>query len=204
MTYPISMPDSLVAQGLVITYKVVVGVNESEFTFEDDTHKWPGERWQISFTPPPTSDRELAEEWFTFAGRLRGRHGTFLCGDPKGRNPKGNAGGTPLVDGANQEGYVLAIKGASPNVTDWLLPGDYLQIRTGSLARLHMVELPVDTDSAGDALIPLFPTLGPSIPDNSQITLVNARGVFRLDDNDISLGRKPGMDRFSFTASSLP
>lgn len=41
---------------------------------------------------------------------------------------KGAGGGTPLVNGADQTGSILTIDGASNNITNWLLPGDILQV----------------------------------------------------------------------------
>lgn len=204
ITYPLSLPASCKSQGFSISLLHATEASASDFTFEDNSFQWPGERWEITFTPPPIRDRELAAEWFTFAAKLRGVYGTFLAGDPLGANPRGAGGGTPLVDGADQTGYYLDIKGAPTSTTGWLLKGDYLQVGTGSSARLHMLTANADTDGSGLVTVELAPALAPNIADNTVITIVNAVGVFRMTDKAVSRSQEiGGVYRYGFSARSV-
>jgi hypothetical protein len=203
ITYPLDMPASLKAASLVLTLDHAVGASESEFTFEDQVQDWTGRRWLLEYRPPP-GYRENVMAWVAFALRLKGRYGTFLAGDPAGATPRGAGGGSPKVDGASQSGDSLAIKDATPNITGWLLAGDWLQIGTGASSRLHMMTADANTDANGDAVLEVAPEIRPNIADGTAITITNARGVFRMLDNRPSWSIDADkFYRFGFSAAEV-
>lgn len=89
----------------------------------------------------------------------------------------------PFVNGANQTGNVLNIDGCSPNVTGYFLPGDYIQLGSGSGSQLYKVLTSVDTNNSGQATVDIWPNLRSSPADNSTVVFTNAKGKFRLKDN---------------------
>ena len=89
----------------------------------------------------------------------------------------------PLVNGGSQVGDTLVIDGCSPNVTGFLLPGDYIQLGSSTTTQLYKVLTQVNTDASGGATLDLWPNLRSSPADNSTITVANTKGRFRLKDN---------------------
>jgi len=126
-----------------------------------------------------------AENWVAFLLSLKGQVGTFLLGDPNCFAAQGSARttpGTPLVNGASQTGDTLIIDGLPTSVTGYLLPGDYIQLGSGSTAQLYKVLTQVDT-SGGGATLDLWPNLRSSPGDNTAVVVANTKGRFRLKDN---------------------
>jgi len=110
--------------------------------------------------------------------------GTFLGGDPYHDIPLGTASGTPVVDGAGQEGEVLLVRGFDPDQAVALMVGDYIQLGTAGASRLHMVLLDAPSDNLGKAALTIFPKLRESPGDGATVIAQGARGVFRLERND--------------------
>lgn len=92
----------------------------------------------------------------------------------------------PFVNGASQTGASLVIDGASPDEVGYLLPGDYVQLGSGSTATLHKVLEQVDTDSSGNATLTLWPHIRTAPADNAAVTLGNTVGRWRLASNESS------------------
>lgn len=89
----------------------------------------------------------------------------------------------PSVNGGSQTGDTLVIDGCSPNVTGFLLPGDYIQIGSASTTQLYKVLTQVDTDGSGGATVDIWPNLRSSPADNAAIVVANTKGRFRLREN---------------------
>lgn len=89
----------------------------------------------------------------------------------------------PLVNGASQTGGSLNIDGLSPNQTSVLLPGDYIQLGSGSSTQLYKVLTTTTTNASGQATVDIWPNLRSSPADNSAVTIINTKGRFRLKDN---------------------
>ena len=89
----------------------------------------------------------------------------------------------PFVNGGSQTGDTLVIDGCSPNVTGFLLPGDYIQIGSASTTQLYKVLTQVDTDGSGGATLDIWPNLRSSPADNAAIVVANTKGRFRLREN---------------------
>ena len=89
----------------------------------------------------------------------------------------------PFVNGGSQTGDTLVIDGCSPNVTGFLLPGDYIQIGSASTTQLYKVLTQVNTDGSGGATLDIWPNLRSSPADNAAIVVANTKGRFRLREN---------------------
>jgi len=111
------------------------------------------------------------------------------------------AGYGPFVNGASQTGASLVIDGASPDEVGYLLPGDYIQLGSGSTATLHKVLEQVDTDSSGNATLTLWPHIRTAPADNAAVTIGNTVGRWRLASNESSWSvNEAAIYGISFTA----
>jgi hypothetical protein len=79
---------------------------------------------------------------------------------------------------------LLYTDGWTPSQATILKAGDYLQLGSGSSARLHMVQTDVASDPWGCAAIYIVPGLYAAPADAAAITVSNPKGRFRLADND--------------------
>lgn len=185
ITYPVSIPTTIGFEQITLSALDAVAVSESPFTYKQQVFQHTGQRWSASVKIPPVK-RELAEPWVAFLLSLKGRSGTFLLGDPLCTSPQGSAGGTPVVNGADQTGSTLNISGATPSQTNWLKAGDYIQLGSASSAKLHKVLLDVDTDGSGEATLDIWPDLRASPSNGATVITNDCKGVFRLTDNSRS------------------
>lgn len=181
ITFPITLPTQAIV-GVTFSMMDAVGASESPYTLSQEIYEHPGKRWGIDVQLRPMF-REQAEEWVAALASLRGRVGTFYLGDPVGRYPRGALGGTPLVKGAGQTGGTLLIDGCSHNITNWLRKGDWVQLGTGSSARLHKILADVNTSYIGEATLELWPGPRTAPADNAALIVTNTVGVWRLPDN---------------------
>jgi hypothetical protein len=179
ITYPRTLPGHTGIRGITLRAVSVTAVAESVFTLRQQILKHTGERWEAEVTLP-SMGRADAEPWVAWLLSMRGREGTFLLGDPLAVTPLGSAGGTPLVNGANQTGTNISIKGCTANQDNWLKAGDYIQLGSVSSSSLHKVLTNTDSDSSGIALPDIWPAITTAPGANSTVVTSNARGVFRL------------------------
>lgn len=197
----INMPYELCPSSAVMSIRRVVGRTISPYTLEEQSFKWPGEQWGAEITLPPIKDKEVANAWKAFFVKLKGSYGMFYFGDPSAKTPLGVATGTPVVQGGNQTGNTLVTDGWTNNITGILKAGDYIQIGTGAASKLHMVVEDANSDGSGVANLTIEPALRNSPADNTPITVTNAKGVFRLANNEFSWSVSPGsIYRISFEA----
>lgn len=197
----IAVPESACFASVILTMENVNGVTQSPFNLKEQVYKWDGQRWRMSLTMPPLTSRAVASDWVSFGMKLRGIYNVFLMGDPSSKNPRGIANGTPVVLGNNQTGGSLKISTGVNNVTNYLMSGDYIQVGTGLNSRLHMVVENANTDLNGEALLQLVPDLRYSPADGSAVVVRDAKGVFRMTDNNFSWSVQPSrVVRLSFDA----
>lgn len=198
VTYPLNMPTNRRPARVTLSMRNVVGVSSSPFTFQSDVFRYPGQAWaaQVSL---PVMKRDDAYPWIAFLASLKGRFGTFYLGDPDAELPLGNARvtpGTPVVSGA-QSGEDILVSGLPTSVTEYLLPGDYVQIGTGAGLTLHKVLEQVDSDSSGEAQLTLWPEVRTTVADGTSVVVSACRGLFRLSQNetqfDIATASRYGM-----------
>lgn len=197
----ITVPTSSCAASVIMTLTRVVGVTASPFTLSEQTFRWPGEAWSLDFQLPVIKGRATASDWITFGIKAEGRFNYFLLGDPSAKEPRGLATGTPVVNGGGQTGNVIVTDGWTPSITGILLKGDYIQIGTGTTARLYMITEDVNSDGSGNATLPIAPALRYSPIDNQAIVVSEPKGLFRMMENSWSWSVLPGqLYRLSFQA----
>lgn len=182
ITYPLAFPTSRYPASVQIRARSVVGVSESPFSLSQQVQRHPGQAWGASITLPPM-EQTVAEQWVAWLLSLNGREGTFLMGDPVQLTHRGVGGGTPLVNGGSQTGNTLAIDGCPTSTTGWLLAGDMIQLGSGSSTRLHKVLTQADTDGSGEVTLDIWPRLRESPANNAAVTIVAAKGLWRLASN---------------------
>lgn len=185
-TYPLTFPTQTGVAAVEFTATDVVSVSQSPFTLAQQVVRHAGARWSATISIPPVK-RSDSEYWNSFLLRLRGQFGTFLLGDPNGATPRGSAAsaaGTPVVNGASQTGNELAIDGLPASAVGYLRAGDYIQLGSAASARLYKVLEDVDSNASGQATLNLWPDLRSSPADGATVVVSNAKGVFRLSNNE--------------------
>ena len=185
-TYPLTFPTQTGVAAVEFTATDVVSVSQSPFTLAQQVVRHAGARWSATISIPPVK-RSDSEYWNSFLLRLRGQFGTFLLGDPNAATPRGSAAsaaGTPVVNGASQTGNELAIDGLPASATGYLKAGDYIQLGSASTSRLYKVLEDVDSNGSGEATLNLWPDLRSSPADGATVVVSNAKGVFRLSNNE--------------------
>ena len=185
ITYPLALPTHTGITQIELRATNAVAYGRSPFTFSGQTFAYAGQMWQADLGLPPMK-RADAEQWIGWLISLRGMLGTFLIGDPTGATARGDATGTPLVNGANQTGGTLVIDGATPNVTGWLKTGDYIQLGSAGTARLHKVLEDANSDASGNVTLDIWPHLRTSPANNATVIVSSAKGLFRLSSNEQS------------------
>lgn len=184
ITYPLTAPSSVPAQ-IRMNPMAVIGLSESPFTLEQEVYEHQGQVWRMEVSLPPM-ERAEAEEWISFLLSLNGRQGTFLMGDPVGATPRGSAPGTPLVDGAGQQrSKTLATKGWTASQSGILLPGDYIQVGSGSSTRLYKNLTTANSDADGKATLDIWPRNRDALANEAEIVTANTVGRWRLSSNEM-------------------
>lgn len=182
ITYPLTLPSVTGFKTMGWSPRAVVGVQSSIYTLSSQAHAWPGQAWAINVTLPPMG-RVKAEYWISWRLALNGREGTFLLGDPDGRTPRGTVAASGIaIDGAHTaRSRTLALKGMVAGST--ILAGDYLQLGSGSSARLHKVLMDVTANGSGKVTIDIWPRLRTAYSDSAVVITVNTGGLFRMSSN---------------------
>lgn len=183
ISYPLTLPSHTgIAQ---INFRAIntVGMSMSPFTYAQQVVAHSGQRWEADITLPPMK-RADAEQWIAWLVSLRGQLGTFTLGDPTGATPRGSAGGTPVVNGADQVGGTLAIDGCTASQTGWLKAGDYIQLGSGTTATLHKVLQDANSDGSGNVSLDIWPYIRSAPTDGSIVVTSNTVGKFRLASNE--------------------
>ena len=183
ITYPLSLPSHKKPANITFRAVNTVGMSMSPFTYQQQLFAHAGQRWECDVTLPAMA-RADAEQWVAFLVSLRGQFGTFTLGDPVGASPRGSAGGTPLVNGADQTGGTLSIDGCTASQTGWLKAGDYIQLGTAGSATLHKVLADADSNGSGEVDLDIWPYIRTAPSDNATVFVTNTVGRFRLASNE--------------------
>lgn len=126
--------------------------------------------WVARYVLPPMQ-RSLYSDWVSFFNKLEGNLYTFYAYDPHNRVARGELGGTPKVNGADQTGSSLITDGWPTSQNNVLLPGDYFSVN----GELKVVTNTVNSDTEGDATIEFKPPLRNSPSDNADLTVTNTQ-----------------------------
>ena len=184
ITYPLDLPTHTGIRSIQLRAVQQQAMTMSAFTYRQQVIAHAGQRWEAEITLPAMK-RADAEAWLGWLLSLNGRIGTFLLGDPLGATARGEAGGTPRVNGAGQTGSSLTIDGATASRSDYLLPGDYIQLGSAASSQLYKVTQAVATDGSGNATVEIWPSLKSSPANNAGLTVSSAKGLFRLSISNI-------------------
>lgn len=185
ITYPLSLPTSGI-RSIRMVARNSVAISQSPFSLSSQIYKFPGQTWEADVSLP-AMNRATAEEWIAFLLKLNGQYGTFTMGDPSGATARGSASssaGSPTVSSGTAGSQSLSITGAAANASTYLLPGDYLQLGSGSSSRLHKVLNTVSTDGSGAATIDIWPAIRSTA--SGAVVVSNPKGIFRLNTSDSS------------------
>jgi len=194
ISYPLTLP-SVGIRTVRFRPVTVVGVSRSPFTFQHQNQVHAGQAW-VADVVLRAMARAEAEAWIATLLALNGKQGTFLLGDPAGKNPRGSGSGSPVVSGAGQAGQTLSTSGWTASAQGVLLKGDWIQLGgTGSPVtpkRIHRVLNDVNADGGGLATIDIWPRLRESPLNGSAVVLTNTVGTFMLDSNEMPYEVEPG------------
>ncbi len=198
ISFPLSLPTSPGLDSFALRAMGSVAMLRSPWSFATQVQEHQGQLWMLEASVAPCL-REQAEPWVAFLESLKGPVGTFLIGDPLARVPRGVAGGTPLINGANQTGETLLTDGWTPSIAGILKAGDYIQIGQ----RLHKIKQDAASDGSGNATLEIYPRLRESPADNAAIVTNAPVGLFRLNNAEVPLFDADYERLYSITFSAV-
>jgi len=170
LSYPLDTPTSIGIESIELRAVNAVATSQSPFTYKQQIISHGGQKWEASVNIPSVH-RDKAAQWKALLVGLKGQTGTFLLGDPDYATPQGTVSLCTLTGSAGDETVTVVMTGT-------LLAGDYIQLGSGSAAKLHQVLL----DQDGDGSLEIWPALRSDY--TSETVIFNApKGVFRLATN---------------------
>ena len=170
LSYPLATPTSIGIESIELRAVNAVATSQSPFTYKQQIISHGGQKWEASVSIPSVH-RDKAAQWKALLVGLKGPVGTFLLGDPDYATPQGTVSSCTLTGNDGSET-------ASVVMTGTLLAGDYIQLGSGSAAKLHQVLL----DQDGDGSLEIWPALRSDY--TSETVIFNApKDVFRLANN---------------------
>jgi hypothetical protein len=170
LSYPLDTPTSIGIESIELRAVNAVATSQSPFTFKQQIISHGGQKWEASVSIPSVH-RDKAAQWKAMLVGLKGPVGTFLLGDPDYATPQGTVSSCTLTGDAGDESVTVVMTGT-------LKAGDYIQLGSGSAAKLHQVLL----DQDGDGSIEIWPALRSDYTDEA-VTFNSPKGVFRLSIN---------------------
>lgn len=170
LSYPLATPTTIGIESIELRAVNAVAVSQSPFTYKQQVISHGGQKWEASVNIPSVH-RDKAAQWKAMLVGLKGQTGTFLLGDPDYATPQGTVSSCVLSGNVGDET-------ASVVMTGTLKAGDYIQLGSGSSAKLHQVLL----DQSGDGTIQIWPSLR-STYSSATVTFNSPKGVFRLATN---------------------
>ena len=170
ISYPLSTPTTIGIESIELRAVNAVATSQSPFTFKQQVVAHQGQRWEASVNIPSVR-RDKAAAWKAMLTALKGQVGTFLLGDPDYDSPQGTVSSCVLSGSAGDATATVVMTGS-------LLAGDYIQLGSGSSAKLHQVLV----DQTGDGSLEIWPDLRSDYTDETAVTS-SPKGVFRLSQN---------------------
>ena len=170
LSYPLATPTSIGIESIELRAVNAVATSQSPFTYKQQIISHGGQKWEASVNIPSVH-RDKAAQWKALLVGLKGPVGTFLLGDPDYATPQGTISSCTLTGSAGDDTGSVVMTGT-------LLAGDYIQLGSGSAAKLHQVLL----DQDGDGTLEIWPSLRSDY--TSETVVFNSpKGVFRLANN---------------------
>lgn len=149
ISYPLSLPSGHKTLAKIrLTGANNIAMSQSPYTFSQQVYDWGADMWGMECSLPPMKMQD-AEYWISFLLSLRGRLGTFLCGDTARTTPQGSAQAStdanypsPIIGGYGQaaKSRTLFLGGARASISGWLKAGDYLQVSKNWLPSPYALE----------------------------------------------------------------
>jgi hypothetical protein len=170
ISYPLDTPTTIGFESIELRAVNATITSQSPFSYKQQVISHTGQRWEASVSIPSVL-RDLAEPWAAFLTALKGQTGTFLLGDPLSATPRGTVSSCTLTGTAGDDSVAVTMTGS-------LLAGDYIQLGSGTTARLHKVLI----DQSGSGTLEIWPALR-STYSSATVTTTDAKGVFRLNQN---------------------
>ena len=170
LSYPLATPTTIGIESIELRAVNAVAVSQSPFTYKQQVISHGGQKWEASVNIPSVH-RDKAAEWKAMLVGLKGQAGTFLLGDPDYATPQGTVSSCVLTGDAGDDNATVVMTGT-------LKAGDYIQLGSGSSAKLHQVLL----DQSGDGTIQIWPSLR-STYSSATVVFNSPKGVFRLSTN---------------------
>jgi hypothetical protein len=174
----ITMPSSPAFTRSEWGIKRTVSKSESPYTGATQVYKYPNSQWYANLTLPPMK-RSQAVAWQAFFLSAEGIANTFLVGDPDAKAVNGSATSATVAATAAIGATEVNLNIGAGNT---LNRGSYLQLGTAGSARLYMI---VD-DNTSDGIVSIQPSLKTAITGSTTAAIVNAKGAFRMANNDQS------------------
>jgi hypothetical protein len=202
IVYPLNLPAGRGMAEIRIRKSSVVGLTRDPYGGVQQAQVYTGQWWEADVTLPLLLP-DIAAAWEAFLGKINGREGTFLLGDPLRAAPRGAAAltpGTPVVDGAHAALMnELSIADAEPDTEGYLLAGDYIQLGSGAGTRLHQVLEDADTDGDGKTTLLIWPILRTALSNGASVVVSDCKSVFRMAENEQEILRaRRNRTSFSF------
>lgn len=179
--YPITIPDVHKVTNCTIKTKSAVAVAVSPYTYTQQTQVYPGQMMTIDFEYPPMRKADFDRVYSGFL-RLNGREGTFFMGEPSRRNWSSNLiGEIPLTIQSGSSGYQVTASAFLGSSYTASLAGGYVQIGSGSNARLHQLTSNAIVGSNQTASFEVWPKLRTAYSSSQPIVFfTNPVGQWRL------------------------
>lgn len=170
ISYPLSTPTTIGIEQIELRAVNAVVTSQSPFTYRQQVISHGGQRWE-AYVSIPSTRRDLAAEWKAMLVALKGPIGTFLLGDPDYVTPRGTVSSCTLSGTAGNSTVSVTMTGT-------LLAGDYIQLGSGSSAKLHQVLV----NQSGSGSLEIWPSLRNNYT-NAAVITSSPKGVFRLKEN---------------------
>ena len=170
ISYPLDTPTTIGIESIELRAVNAVSTSQSPFTYKQQIISHTGQKWEASVSIPSVR-RDKAAEWKAMLVALKGQTGTFLLGDPDYAEPRGTVSSCVVSGSAGDETVSVTMTGS-------LLAGDYIQLGSGSSAKLHQVLV----DQVGSGDLEIWPALRSDYTSETAIT-DNPKGLFRLNQN---------------------
>ena len=120
----------------------------------------------------------------------RGQWDTFTAALPAHKLPQGVATGTPVVNGANQQGRSLATRGWTANLVGVMKAGDFLGI--AGQTKVYMVTADANSDNTGSATLLIEPALLMVPGDNVSLVVRNVPFTLAMGGDTLESAVAPG------------
>lgn len=170
ISYPLDTPTSIGIENIQLHAVNAVATSQSPFTYKQQVIAHTGQKWEASVSIPSTR-RDKSAQWKAMLVALKGQTGTFLLGDPDYVSPRGTVSSCAVTGFSGDESVTVVMTGS-------LLAGDYIQLGSGSSAKLHTVLV----DQTGDGTLEIWPALRADYISETAVTN-SPKGVFRLKQN---------------------